>query len=79
MNPLTLTNAFFSPLFLDGTVARAFSTEATLAAFVGFEAALAEALGDAGLADPAQAAAAAAAIRPRSRPIRMPCSARARR
>ena len=32
MNPLTLTNAFFSPLFLDGTVARAFSTEATLAA-----------------------------------------------
>ena len=63
MNPLTLTNAFFSPLFLDGTVARAFSTEATLAAFVGFEAALAEALGDAGLADPAQAAAAAAAIR----------------
>ena len=63
MNPLTLTNAFFSPLFLDGTVAAAFSTEATLTAFVGFEAALAEALGDAGLADPAQAAAAAAAIR----------------
>ena len=63
MNPLTLTNAFFSPLFLDATVAEAFSTEATLAAFVGFEAALAEALGDAGLAGPARAAAAAAAIR----------------
>ena len=63
MNPLTLQNGFFSPLFLDETVAAAFSAEATLAAFLAFEAALAEALGALGLADPGRAAAAAAAIR----------------
>lgn len=63
MNPLTLDNAFFAPLFADATVAAAFSTERTLAAFVAFEAALAEALGALGLADTARAAAAAAAIR----------------
>lgn len=63
MNPLTLQNGFFSPLFLDGTVAAAFSAERTLAAFLAFEAALAEALGALGLADPGRAAAAAAAIR----------------
>ncbi len=63
MNPLTLQNGFFSPLFVDAVVARVFSAERTAADFLGFEAALAEALGALGLADPGRAAAAAAAIR----------------
>ncbi len=53
MNPLTLQNGFFSPLFVDAVVARVFSAERTAADFLGFEAALAEALGALGLADPA--------------------------
>ncbi|MCA8879070.1 MAG: 3-carboxy-cis,cis-muconate cycloisomerase [Rhodobacteraceae bacterium] len=63
MNPLTLNNALFAPLFTDATVAAAFSTERTLAAFIAFEAALAEALAELGLATPEKADAAAAAIR----------------